>query len=118
MQFRETVAVYCQNQTRHIIYIKVYGNPIPTSQETHYGTVTEPNRLMLFSETVAVCCQNQNQSQSQSHITTDGQSVSMSWCLAQSGTFDQRFYFFKGNVLSLWGAFSDERSGQSVVSLC
>jgi hypothetical protein len=44
----------------------------------------------------------------QSHITTDGQSVSMSFCLA----LDQRF-FFKGTVLSLWGTFSDERSGQS-----
>jgi hypothetical protein len=31
------------------------------------------------------------QSQSQSHITTDSQTVSMSWCRAQSGTFDQRF---------------------------
>jgi hypothetical protein len=31
--------------------------------------------------------------QSQSHIATDGQSVSMSWCRAQSGTFDQRFFF-------------------------
>jgi hypothetical protein len=31
--------------------------------------------------------------QSQSHITTDGQSVSMSWCQAQSGTFDQKYFF-------------------------
>jgi hypothetical protein len=30
--------------------------------------------------------------QSQSHITTDDQSVSMSWCQAQCGTFDQRFF--------------------------
>jgi hypothetical protein len=44
-------------------------------------------------------------------------SQSMSWCLAQSETFYQSF-FFKGTVLSLWGALSDERSGQSVVSLC
>jgi hypothetical protein len=29
----------------------------------------------------------------QSHITIDGQSISMSWCRAQSGTFDQRFFF-------------------------
>jgi hypothetical protein len=36
----------------------------------------------------------QSQSQSQSHFTTDGQSVSMSWCRAQFGTFDQRYYFF------------------------
>jgi hypothetical protein len=28
-------------------------------------------------------------SQSQSHVTTDGQSVSMSWCKFQSGTCDQ-----------------------------
>jgi hypothetical protein len=33
-------------------------------------------------------------SQSQSYITTDGQSVIMSWCRAQSGTFDQRYFFF------------------------
>jgi hypothetical protein len=30
---------------------------------------------------------------SQSYITTDGQPVSMSWCRAQSGTFDRRFFF-------------------------
>jgi hypothetical protein len=36
----------------------------------------------------------QSQSQSQSYITTDGQSASMSWCRAQSGTFDQRYFFF------------------------
>jgi hypothetical protein len=34
-----------------------------------------------------------SQSQSQSHITTDGQPVSISWCRAQSGTFDQSFFF-------------------------
>jgi hypothetical protein len=27
-----------------------------TSQETHYVSATEPNRLMLFGETVAVYC--------------------------------------------------------------
>jgi hypothetical protein len=32
---------------------------------------------------------DQSQSQSQSYFTTDDQSVSMSWCLAQSGTIDQ-----------------------------
>jgi hypothetical protein len=58
-------------------------------------------------------------SQSQSHITTEGQSVSVSWCQAQSGTFDQRsFFFFKVTVLSLWSALSDERSGLSFVSPC
>jgi hypothetical protein len=28
------------------------------SQETHYVSATEPNRLMLFRETVAVYCEN------------------------------------------------------------
>jgi hypothetical protein len=35
-----------------------------------------------------------SQSQSQSYFATDGQSVSMSWCRAQFGTFDQSFFFF------------------------
>jgi hypothetical protein len=43
------------------------------------------------------------QSQSQSYFTTGGQSVSMSWCRAQSGTFDQRF-FFESYSLVLFGA--------------
>jgi hypothetical protein len=34
------------------------------------------------------------QSQSQSYFTTDGQSVSMSWCRTLFGTFDQRYFFF------------------------
>jgi hypothetical protein len=29
-----------------------------TSQETHYVSATEPNRLMLFRETVTVYCEN------------------------------------------------------------
>jgi hypothetical protein len=56
------------------------------------------------------------QSQSQSYFTTDGQSVSMSWCRAQSGTFDQRFFFLKVSVLSFGGALSDERSGLSLLN--
>jgi hypothetical protein len=32
--------------------------PVRTSQETHYVSATEPNRLMLFGETVAVYCEN------------------------------------------------------------
>jgi hypothetical protein len=31
---------------------------VRTSQETHYASATEPNRLMLFGETVAVYCEN------------------------------------------------------------
>jgi hypothetical protein len=36
----------------------IYTNPVRTSQETHYVSATEPNRLMLFRETVAVYCEN------------------------------------------------------------
>jgi hypothetical protein len=57
-----------------------------------------------------------NQSQSQSHIATDGQSVSMSWCRAQIWDLEQIF-FFKVNVLSFGGVLSDERSGLSCVSV-
>jgi hypothetical protein len=31
---------------------------VRTSQETHYVSATETNRLMLFRETVAVYCEN------------------------------------------------------------
>jgi hypothetical protein len=33
-------------------------NTVHTSQETHYVSATEPNRLILFGETVAVYCEN------------------------------------------------------------
>jgi predicted Zn-dependent protease with MMP-like domain len=36
----------------------VYKNSVRTSQETHYVSATKPNRLMLFTETVAVYCEN------------------------------------------------------------
>jgi hypothetical protein len=46
-----------------------------------------------------------------SHIATDGQSVSKSWCRAPSGAHNHRFV----TVLFLWGTISDERSGLSFV---
>jgi hypothetical protein len=36
----------------------VYNDSVRASQETHYVSITEPNRLMLFGETVAVYCEN------------------------------------------------------------
>jgi hypothetical protein len=50
--------------------------------------------------------------QSQSHITTDRQSVIMSRYRAHSGTCDflPEGCFLKFAVLSYWGALSDERS--------
>jgi thioredoxin-related protein len=49
--FGETVAVYCENRTEHT-------ETVHTSQETHYVSAAEPNRLMLFGKTVAVYCEN------------------------------------------------------------
>jgi hypothetical protein len=46
MLFGETVAVYCENHTKHT-------DTVRTSQETHYVSAREPNRLMLLRETVA-----------------------------------------------------------------
>jgi hypothetical protein len=44
------------------------------------------------------------QSQSQSYITTDGQSVCVSWCRAQSGAHDQIFvHCLTVTVLSMGG---------------
>jgi hypothetical protein len=45
---------------------------------------------------------------------TVGQPVGLSWCRAPSGAHDQMLiYFLKVTVSSIWGAFSDERSGLS-----
>jgi hypothetical protein len=113
MLFGKTVAVYCENHTKHT-------DTVRTSQKTHYVSATETNRLMLFGETAAVYCEDHTEhtdkvrtsqearyvsstepnrlipfgetvsvysSQSHSHIATDGQSVSMSWCRAQIWDF-------------------------------
>jgi hypothetical protein len=53
MLFRETVAVYCENHTEHT-------DTVRTSQETHYVSDTDTNRLILFRETVAVYCEKLN----------------------------------------------------------
>jgi hypothetical protein len=34
---------------------------VRTSQEIHHVSATEPNRLMLCGETVAVCCENRTE---------------------------------------------------------
>jgi hypothetical protein len=72
MLFGETVAVYCENHTEHT-------DTVCTSQETHYVSATEPNRLMLFGETVAVIVRTIRNTQIQSvpsrkHITSPLQS--------------------------------------------
>jgi hypothetical protein len=45
-----------------MLYLK---NKVHTSQETHYVSATETDRLMLFRETVAVYCENNTE-----HINT------------------------------------------------
>jgi hypothetical protein len=50
-------------------------------------------------------------SQSQSHIATDGHSVSKSWRRAPSDIY----YCLAVTVLFLWGSLSDERTGLSFV---
>jgi hypothetical protein len=36
----------------------IYKNSVRTSQETHHVSATEPNRLMLLGEIIAVYCEN------------------------------------------------------------
>jgi hypothetical protein len=43
----------------------IHKNSVRTSQETHYVFVTKPNRLILFKEIIAVCCENHKK-----HINT------------------------------------------------
>jgi hypothetical protein len=55
---------------------------VRTSQETHYVTTTEPNRLMLFGETVAAYCENRTE-----HTDTlCGQNAEF-WCVKAGGTY-------------------------------
>jgi hypothetical protein len=57
-----------------------------------------------------------SQSQSQSHLSTDGQSVRQSWYRAPSGTHDQILVLSDDHYrLSSLGDLSDERVGLSFV---
>jgi hypothetical protein len=58
-------------------------------------------------------------SPSPSHISTDGQSVSLSWCRALSRAHDQILVTVWQFLSCLWeGALSDERVGLSFVIVC
>jgi hypothetical protein len=50
---------------------------------------------------------------SQSYITTDGQSASLSWKKHPSGAYDQIFSLSDHCGFLIWGALSDERTGLS-----
>jgi hypothetical protein len=57
----------------------------------------------------------QSQSQSQSYVTTDGQSASLSWCQAPTWGVRPDFYYCQTVVgLLMWVALSDERTGLPV----
>jgi hypothetical protein len=58
-----------------------------------------------------------NQSQSQSHIATDGQSVSQSVLVSSPiwGSWPDIYYCLTLTVFLLWGALSDDRTGLSFV---
>jgi hypothetical protein len=60
-------------------------------------------------------CQVLSRNRSRSHIATDGQLVSKSWCPASSGVHDQIFITVWQLRSFLWGALSDERTGLSFV---
>jgi hypothetical protein len=51
--------------------------------------------LSVSTHELTSCCQNQNQSHSQSYITTDGQSTSLSCVRHPFGTCDQIFFLVK-----------------------
>jgi broad-specificity NMP kinase len=58
------IAVYRESHMEHKYTVWaecrdfIYKNSVRTSQETHYVSTTEPNRLMLFREIIAVYCES------------------------------------------------------------
>jgi hypothetical protein len=51
--FREAVAVYCENHTKHTNTL--FSSP---SQETHHVSSTDTNQLVLTGERLGVYCEN------------------------------------------------------------
>jgi hypothetical protein len=69
------------------------------------------NTILVTAELMAsLAIHPETELGSQSHVTTDGQSVSQSWCRAPSGAHDQMLLTVRQS-----GALSDERSGLSFV---
>jgi hypothetical protein len=78
---------------------------------THY-TFSTPSSSTAVSRDSISSNSGKRQSQSQSYITTDDQSASLSWCLAPIWGLRPDFYYcqtFAG--LLMRGALSDERTG-------
>jgi hypothetical protein len=62
--------------------IYIFKNSVRTSKETHYVSITKPNRLMLFSETVAVYCENHTE-----HTNTFCGKNAEFWYVKVGGTY-------------------------------
>jgi hypothetical protein len=57
---------------------------------------------------------SESESESESHVTTDGQSASFSWNKAPIWALRPNFYYYQTVAgLLMWGALSDERTGLS-----
>jgi translation initiation factor IF-1 len=62
MLFREIIVVYCENiRNTQIHCVGRMQSSVRTSQETHYVSITKPNRLMLFRKIIAVYCENRTE---------------------------------------------------------
>jgi hypothetical protein len=69
------------------MYIKCINDSVRISQETHYVSATDANRLMLFRETVAVYCENHTE-----HINTFcGQNAEIIVC--ETGGTHSHYWF-------------------------
>jgi hypothetical protein len=69
---------------------------------------------MIRRDTVAVFdpASTQDSMRSESYITTDGQSASLSWNKAPiRGSRPDLYYYMTATSLLMWGALSDERTG-------
>jgi hypothetical protein len=94
----------------------------------HFNSWMHPERIWWFkslrnqaqfhnSVSPSFCNPAVNSSQSQSHIPTDGWSVSQSVMVSSPiwGSCPGIYYCLTFMVLFLWGAFSDERTGLSFI---
>jgi hypothetical protein len=70
-----------------------------------------PNLYTLHSRACTLnCWTNLSESRSQTSVTTDGQSASLSWSQAPIWGLQSDFYHCQTIAGLLWGAFSDERT--------
>jgi hypothetical protein len=123
--WREDGSAVCQTQSAVISLLSVcticilqvikymYIQHIQGLSQFRLSTIDHALLLVAPATTAQLGCQ----SQSQSHIATDGQSVCLSWCRAPSGAHDQILLTVWQLLSCPWeGTLSDERTGLSFVS--